>query len=118
MKVIALFLCALGLLLAQEREGNFDIRFEPTAKLQTGVPVPFTITVRDPRHQPLPNAKVTLQIETKDGTDVKVFPAPSVEPGTYIAKPVFPHADEWSIYVEVRRANEMSARTLQYQVSN
>lgn len=118
MKFFVLFLCALGLLPAQEREGDFDIRFEPTAKLQTGVPVPFAITVRDPRHQPLPNAKVTLQIETKDGNDVKVFPAPGTEPGTYIAKPVFPHPDEWSIYVEVRRDNAVSARTLQFQVSN
>ena len=115
--MIALFLCAFGLLLAQERDGNFDIRFEPTAKLQTGVQVPFTITVRDARHQLLPNAKVTLQIETKNGADVKVFPAPGTEPGTYIAKPVFPRPDEWSVYVEVRRDNAMSSRTLQYQVS-
>ena len=117
MRIIALFLYAFGLLLAQEREGSFDIRVEPTAKMQTGVQVPFTITVRDARHQPLPNAKVTLQIETKGGTDVKVFPAPGTEPGTYIAKPVFPHPDEWNVYVEVRRDNAMSARTLQYQVS-
>lgn len=117
MRVIALFLCAFGLLWAQERDGSFDIRFEPTAKMQTGVQVPFTITVRDARHQPLPNAKVTLQIGTKNGMDVKVFPAPGTEPGTYIAKPVFPHPDEWSVYVEVRRDNMVSARTLQYQVS-
>jgi YtkA-like len=116
-KVFALFLCALGLLLAQEREGNFDIRFEPTAKLQTGVEVPFTITVKDALHKPLPDAKVTLQIETKEGTDVKVFPAPGVSPGTYIAKPVFPSSGPWNIYVEVRRNNEMSARTIQFQVS-
>ncbi len=118
MKVLALFVCAFGLLLAQEREGSFDIRCEPTAKLQTGVQVPFAITVRDARHQPLPNAKVTLQIETKDGTDVKVFQAPGTEPGTYIAKPVFPSSGEWSIYVEVRRDNAMSARTLQFQISD
>jgi YtkA-like len=116
-KVLALLVCALGLLLAQEREGNFDIRFEPTARLQTGVQVPFTVTVRDARHQPLPNAKVTLQIETKEGTDVKTFPAPGVDPGTYIAKPVFPSSGPWNVYVEVRRDNEMSARTIQFQVS-
>jgi hypothetical protein len=116
-KILALLVCALGLLLAQEREGSFDIRFEPTAKLQTGVEVPFTITVRDARHQPLPNAKVTLQIETKDGADVKVFQAPGVNPGTYIAKPVFPSSGDWNIYVEVRRDGEMSARTIQFQVS-
>jgi hypothetical protein len=116
-KILVLFLCALGLLVAQEREGNFDIRFEPTARLQTGVQVPFAVTVRDARHQPVPNAKVMLQIETKDGTDVKVFQASGTEPGTYIAKPVFPSSGEWSIYVEVRRDNAMSARTLQFQVA-
>ena len=117
MKALVLLLCALGLLRAQEREGSFDIRFEPTAKLQTGVEVPFTITVKDALRKPLPNAKVTLQIETKEGADVKVFSAPAVNPGIYIAKPIFPNSGEWSIYVEVRRGNEMSARTIQFQVS-
>ena len=117
MKIFVLLLCAFCLLPAQEREGNFDIRFEPTAKLQTGVEVPFAIIVRDARHQPLPNAKVTLQIETKEGTDVKVFRAPGTEPGAYIAKPVFPSEGEWSVFVQVRRDNLMSARTLQFQVS-
>ena len=117
MKVLVLLMCAWGLLMAQEREGNFDIRFEPTAKLQTETPVPFAITVKDALHKPLPDAKITLQIETKEGTDVKVFQAPAVNPGIYIAKPVFPRSGEWSIYVEVRRGNEMSARTIQFQVS-
>ena len=117
MKIFVLLLCAWGLLFAQEREGNFDIRFEPTAKLQTGVEVPFTITVKDALRKPLPNAKVTLQIETKEGANVKVFQATAVNPGIYIANPVFPSSGEWSIYVEVRRANEMSARTIQFQVS-
>ncbi len=116
MKVLVVLLCAFGLLLAQEREGNFDIRFEPTAKLQTGVEVPFAITVRDARHQPVPNAKVTLQIETKEGAHVKVFQATGVNPGAYIAKPVFPNSGAWSVYVEVRRDNEMSARTIEFQV--
>jgi len=39
-KCIALLLCAFGLLTAVEREGNFQIRFEPSAKLQTGVLFP------------------------------------------------------------------------------
>ena len=116
MKVLALLLCVLGLLAAQMREGDFDIRFEPTAKLQTGVEVPFSIVVKDALHKPLPDAKVTLQIETKEGTHVKVFPAPAVNPGSYIAKPVFPSPGDWSVYVEVRRGNEMSARTIQFQV--
>lgn len=117
MKVLALWLCALGVLLVQMREGNFDIRFEPTAVLQTGAEIPFRITVKDALHKPLPNAQVTLQIEAKDGTDVKVFPAPAVNPGIYVAKPVFPRSGDWNIYVEVQRGNEMSARTIQFQVS-
>ena len=117
MKVLVVWLCALGLLRAQEREGNFDIRFEPTAILQTGAEIPFRITVKDALRKLLPDAKVTLQIETKEGADVKVFPASAVNPGIYIAKPVFPRSGEWSIYVEARRGNEMSARTIQFQVS-
>ncbi len=116
MKFAALLLCAFGLLLAQEREGNFDIRFEPTAKLQTGVEVPFQITVNDALHKPLPDAKVTLQIETTDHSHVKVFPAPAINPGVYVAKPIFPVSGEWSVYVEVRRDNAMTARTIQFSV--
>jgi hypothetical protein len=116
-KIVILALCAFGLLAAQEREGNFDIRFEPTAKLQTGVQVPFKITVYDALHKPLPDAKVTLQIETPEHTHVKVFPAPAIDVGVYIAKPVFPDSGEWDIYVEVHRANEMSARTIQFSVA-
>lgn len=118
-KFVALLLCASGLLLAQqgpERDGNFDIRFEPWAKLQAAVQVPFQITVKDPRNKPLTDAKVTLQIETLDHTHVKIFPAPAINPGTYMAKPVFPFAGEWSVHVEVRRDNEMTARTLQFSV--
>lgn len=120
----ALFFCALALVFAQEREGNFHIRFEPTADLQTGAPIPFRITVNDADHKPLINAKVTLQIETMDHTHVKVFGAPAedtrADPGIYISKPVFDAAGEWSVYVEVHRQNgrwdEMSARTIQYTV--
>jgi uncharacterized GH25 family protein len=117
-KLFALFLCCLGLCLAQVREGNFDIRFEPQAKLQTGVPVPFQITVVDALHKPLPDAKVTLQIETTDHKDVKVFQAPAIAPGTYVAKPVFPAAGQWNVYVEVKRADQMSARTIEFTVTD
>jgi hypothetical protein len=123
-KFAALFLFGVGLLFAQTRDSNFSIRFEPTAVLQTGAPIPFQITVNDTNHKPLPNAKVTLQIETADHTHVKVFPAPAldprVSPGIYVAKPVFDVAGEWNVYVEVRRQNgrweEMSARTIQFTV--
>lgn len=101
-----------------EREGNFDIRFEPTATLQTGVPIPFQILVKNPLRKPVAHAKVTLQIETKSGSDVQSFPAPEIEAGTYIAKPVFRTAGEWSIYVEVTREGAKSARTIPFQVSD
>jgi YtkA-like len=115
-KSFALLLCALGLLSAVEREGNFDIRFEPTAKLQTDVQVPFEIHITDALHKPLPDAKVTLQIEMPDHTHVRVFPAPGTAAGVYLAKPVFSLAGEWNIYVEAHRNNEMSARTIQFNV--
>ena len=102
---------------AQQREGNYDIRFEPTAKLQTGTQVPFQITVKDALRKPLPRAQVLLQIEDKDGLNVQQFPAPEVAPGIYIAKPVFRAPGEWSVYVEVRRNGAMSARTIQFQVA-
>ncbi|HTU43934.1 MAG TPA: FixH family protein [Bryobacteraceae bacterium] len=124
MKLAAFLLLGLGLLFAQERNGNFGIRFEPTAVLQTGAPIPFQITVHDTNHNPLPNAKVTLQIETPNHTHVKVFAAPPVDqraqPGVYVAKPVFDIPGEWNVYVEVHRRNgrweEMSARTIQFTV--
>lgn len=123
MKVILLFVCALfvcapGLLAQQrqEREGNFNIRFEPSAKLQTGVEVPFRITVTDALRKPLVDAKVTLQVEMTDGSRVKVYKAPGTDPGVYIAKPIFSVSGEWNVYVEARRDAEMSARTIQFSV--
>lgn len=101
-----------------EREGNFDIRFEPTAKLQTGPPVPFRILVKDALHKPLPNAKVTMQIEDQNGGEVQTFEAPEVEAGTYIAKPSFHMSGQWTIYVEVTRAGAKSVRSIQFQVAD
>jgi hypothetical protein len=123
-KLLALFFCALGLVFAQAREGNFSIRFEPSAVLQTGAPIPFQITIHDANHKPLADAKVTLQIETANHTRVKVFPAPALDvranPGVYVAKPLFDAAGEWNVYVEVHHQNgrwdETSARTIQYNV--
>ena len=119
MKAAALVLLLLtaGLVLAQQQhEGNFIIRFEPKAVLQTETAIPFQIDVKDDLHKPLIQAKVTLQIETAEHTDVKVFDAPAVSPGVYIAKPVFPDAGQWNVYVEVRRGGAISARTIQYYV--
>ena len=115
-KCIAGFLCLFGLLVAAEREGNFNIRFEPTAKLQTRVQIPFEIHVSDALKKALPDAKVTLQIETPTHEHSAVFTAPAVNPGVYLAKPIFPEAGEWNVYVEVRRDDEMSARTIAFNV--
>jgi hypothetical protein len=123
-KFIALLLIGAGLTLGQTRDGNFHIRFEPTAVLQTGAPIPFEITVTDADHKPLADARVTLQIETANHTHVKVFPAPPedqrVNPGVYVAKPMFEVPGDWNVYVEVQRQNgrseEVSARTIQYNV--
>lgn len=116
MKYIVLLLCAFGLLTAAEREGNFEIRVEPTAKLQTGVEVPFEIHITDALHKPLTFATVTLQVEMPDHTHTRVFRAPAVSAGVYVAKPIFPLAGEWNVYVEAHRNNEMSARTIPFNV--
>ena len=128
MKFAALILAAVGFAVAQqnppdqahgpgeEHNGNFIIRFEPKVVLQTNAPIPFEIDVTDDLHKPLTQAKVTLQIETAEHANVNVFKAPMTNPGVYIAKPTFPHAGQWNVYVEVHRANEMSARTIQYYV--
>ena len=116
MKLLALLVCFLGLCAAQVREGNYDIRFEPSAKLQTGAPIPFQINVQDALRKPLPDAKVTLQIETTDHNSAKIFPAAAVNPGVYVAKPEFPAAGQWNVYVEVRRGDRMSSRTIDFSV--
>jgi YtkA-like len=115
-KALILLLCAAGLVAAQNHEGNFIIRVEPTADLQTKVQVPFAIRVVDDRHKPVLNATVTLQIETQEKTEVKVFKASATDPGTYVAKPIFPSKGDWSVYVEVHRGERMSARTLDVHV--
>jgi nitrogen fixation protein FixH len=100
----------------EEHQGNFTIRFEPKAVLQTNAPIPFEIHVFDDLHKPLSEAKVTLQIETAEHANVQVFNAPSVAAGVYLAKPTFSQSGQWDVYVEVHRGNEMSARTIQYYV--
>ena len=111
-------MCLFGLVAAnaQEREGNFDIRFEPTAILQTGTQVPFQITIKDSLGKPLVDAKVKLQIETSDGGHVETYNAPATDRGVYVAKPVFTVAGQWDVRVEARRDNAMSTRTIQFAV--
>ena len=117
MKALALLFCAAGLLFPQEREGNFTIRFEPDAVLQTNAPIPFKITTLDSLRKPVLGATVTLQIETVDHYHLKVYKAlPIDQNGTFMAKPIFPVSGEWNVDVEVHRGNAMSARTVQYNV--
>ena len=117
MKILALLLCAAGLLLSAEREGNFTIRFEPDAVLQANAPIPFKITVQDSLKNPVVGATVTLQVETVNHTHVKVYKAVMLTPpGTYRTIAYFPVAGEWNVYVEVHRNNSMSARTIQFNV--
>ena len=113
---LCLFL-ALGLLAFARREGNFTIRFEPKAVLQADAEIPFEITVTNDLKQPLHEAKVTLQIETKDQQTVKVFKAPEVTAGVYLAKPVFPQPGQWTVSVEVHRNDQASTRALEYTVA-
>jgi hypothetical protein len=115
--VRSLLILALGMLAFGGREGNFTIRFEPTAILQAGAQVPFQITVTDDLKKPVGEAKVTLQIETKDGQNVQVFKAPAIAAGVYLAKPVFPQPGPWNISVEVHRNDDTSTRTLEFTVA-
>lgn len=116
MKTALLLLTAVLLTFAQQ-EANFTIRFEPTAVVQTGAPIPVQINVTDARQQPVQQAKVTLQIETADHRQVQVFRAPATGPGVYVAKPVFPETGQWNILVEARRNDRVSTRTDQFNVA-
>jgi len=115
-KRFVLLLCAFGLSFAQERPGNFDLRFEPAAELQTNAPIPFRITVKDALGKPLTQAKVILQIETPEHEHVKTYQAPATDPGVYMAKPVFPAPGMWNVYVEARRNDQLTARTIAFNV--
>jgi hypothetical protein len=116
-KVFALFLLAAAVLFPDEREGNFNIRFEPAAVLQTGVAVPFEIHVTDNLHKPVQQAKVTLYIETSEHTQAKKFPAPATEPGLYLAKPIFPETGAWNVRAEVRLSDRVTSRILEFSVA-
>jgi uncharacterized GH25 family protein len=107
--------CAV-LLLGQLQPGNYDIRFEPTAKLQSGAPIPYRIVVKDDLGKPLPHAEVTLRIETPDHHDPQAFRAPMTDPGVYTAKPQFPHSGQWNVTVHVTRLDRESEREITYTV--
>ena len=107
----------LGLIVFAGREGNFVIRFEPKAVLQPDAQIPFEIRVMNDLQQPLHEAKVTLQIETKDHKNVQVYKAPEVTEGVYLAKPVFPQAGDWSVSVQVHRNDQETSRARDFTVT-
>ncbi len=86
--------------------------------LQPEAQIPFEIKVMNDLQQPLHQAKVTLQIETKDHKSVQVFKAPEVTEGVYLAKPIFPQAGEWSISVDVQRNDQHTSRSRDYTIPN
>lgn len=108
--------CAAGVLSAQERLGNFTIRFEPTARLQTEAEIPFHIRITDDLGKPLPDAKVTLTIETDDHASVKVYKAPAIDEGVYVAKPVFPAPGTWRVRIDVKRNELIGSKVEEYSV--
>lgn len=107
-----------GLLVAAaDQPGDFTIRFEPTAKLQANVEVPFEVHVTDSRDRPLPQGKVELSISPVDKATVDTVKAWFVQPGVFIAKPKFPSAGQWSVTVNVRLGNLVSTRTIEFTVA-
>lgn len=95
---------------------DFDIRFEPDAKLQTAAPIPYRIEVEDALGKPVAEAKVTLLIERPDHTAPVTFKASMLNAGIYMAKPVFPASGQWNVTVHILRNNRESARTNTYTV--
>ncbi len=118
-KLLALTLCAFGLLLAaDEKEGNFTIRFEPTAKLQTNVEVPFAVHVTDDLGKPLQqDDHVEMSIAPENQATAKTIKAWFVAPGEFIAKPVFPLDGEWAVTVTARRQDRVTRRTITFSVA-
>ena len=118
MKLVALLLLLAGLALPSDRPGDYIIRFEPMAVLQSGVPIPFHIKVEDARQKPLADAKVTLQIETSEHKEVQLFKAVAIGAGIYSAKPLFPEPGEWLVLVNVRRNDQVGGRTITFEVAS
>lgn len=115
-KVAVLLFCGLTLFAQPVHNGNFDIRFEPTAVLQSNAQIPFEIHVTDPNHHSVTGAKVEMQIEMTDHTRAQTFKAPSISPGLYMAKPTFPVAGHWNVEVIVHRADQESDTTLDFNI--
>jgi nitrogen fixation protein FixH len=116
-KILALILCLAGLLAAaDDKPGDFTIRFEPTAKLQTNVEVPFEVHVTDSRKRPLPQGQVELSISPVDKPTAETVKAWFVQPGLFIAKPKFPSDGQWSVTVKAKLGTLVSTRTIEFTV--
>lgn len=117
-KILALLFCVAGLLAAAaEQPGDFTIRFEPTAKLQANVEVPFEVHVTDSRKRLLPQGQVELSISPADKPTVETVKAWLVQPGVFIAKPRFSSDGQWSVTVKVKLGNLVSTRTIEFTVA-
>jgi uncharacterized GH25 family protein len=103
---------------AEDREGNFKIRFEPTARLQSKTEVPFEIHVMDSRGQPLQReARVDISIVQQDREPEKGIRAFFIQPRVFLAKPVFPRDGQWDVTVVARRDNQVTRRTTTFSVA-
>lgn len=116
--ILTLFGIGLALAAPEVQEANFTIRFEPAAKLQTNVEVPFNVRITDDRNNPLQrNAKVDLAIAPENKPTVKTVKAWFVQPGLFIAKPVFPSDGQWVVTVTARINDRATTRTITFTVS-
>lgn len=111
-------LCLTGLVLCADQEGNFNVSFEATARLQTGVEVPFEVHVKDDLNKPLQqNARVELAIAPQNHAAVESVKAWFVSPGVFIAKPTFPNSGQWEVTVTAHLDNRTSTRTILFTVA-
>lgn len=117
MKLLVALVLAAGLVFAQDPPANFRIRFEPTAKLQTGVEVPFEIHILDAHDQPVREAKVLLVCtQSEDDPGIRVD-GKAISPGVYVAKPVFPKTGAWNVQVRARREGRESTRVVLFNIA-
>jgi len=116
--ICCLFGIGLALAAPDVKEGNFTIRFEPAAKLQTNVEVPFDVRITDDRNNPLQrNARVDLAIAPENKATVKTVKAWFVRPGVFIAKPVFPSDGQWVVTVTARINDRVTTRAITFTVT-
>lgn len=117
--VLSLLSCLLfsSLVAKAEREGNFKIRFEPTALLQTGVEVPFEVKVWDVRQQPATDVRVIVAISRPNEERSLKSDALRVGTGVYVAKPMFPSAGQWNVEVRVRKDDTVTTKVMSFNVA-